>query len=175
MSSDWNRTPGRVFPGCRSCKHLDRATLACVAYPRGIPLPIASSQIDHFVSRPGQLGDTVFEQKELPRRALPRASAAPADEMVDTLVRVGLRHHGVNVYVFTSAGNRISVPRRMRARLERWALETGTALHMVAFDRRDGEDYSGHDYYYRRGIRSTTLSQMVHVTSGQHLRELVGR
>lgn len=31
-----------------------------MAYPDGIPFPIASGQVDHLVPRPGQVGDTVF-------------------------------------------------------------------------------------------------------------------
>ena len=36
----------------------------CVAYPNGIPLPIASGEIDHLILRPGQEGEILFELKE---------------------------------------------------------------------------------------------------------------
>lgn len=107
-----------------------------------------------------------------PERQLRAASAG--EEMVDTLVRIGVAMHGINVHVFMDGGShRISVPLRMRRRLERWSRESGIALHTVALDRRAEATYSGHGYYHQRGIRSTTLDKMTKVSSAQHLRDLV--
>jgi hypothetical protein len=36
-----------------------------VAYPKGIPLPIISGEVDHMVLRPGQVGDIVFEPMDV--------------------------------------------------------------------------------------------------------------
>ena len=49
--------------GCRNCGHFRGNR--CVAYPKGIPFLIASGQVDHFVPRPGQVDDTVFEPFDL--------------------------------------------------------------------------------------------------------------
>jgi hypothetical protein len=69
------------WPSCRGCVHYQRAR--CVAYPDRIPFMIMSGQADHFVVRPGQVGDTVFEPLDLQwwlktgeRR--PLAAGAPA-------------------------------------------------------------------------------------------------
>jgi hypothetical protein len=113
----------------------------------------------------------------LARPSQPRTAARTADDlpdMTDTVVRVGVRQHGINVHVFSAgASHRISVPRRVRLRLERWSAATGIALHTVAFDDRPGDEHSGHRYYHQRGIRSTALDRMTKVQSAQHLRELV--
>ncbi len=60
MSRNWERSAGfEAWPGCLGCGHYRRSR--CQAFPDGIPLPIASGEIDHLVPRPGQVGDTVFE------------------------------------------------------------------------------------------------------------------
>jgi len=60
--SDW--TPRAAALGCWTCKHFDPARLACAAYPKGIPLPIASGQVDHTVERPDQAPGILFEKVE---------------------------------------------------------------------------------------------------------------
>ena len=42
------------------------AGMTCAAYPDGIPITIASGEVDHLVVRPGQVGDTIFEVVENP-------------------------------------------------------------------------------------------------------------
>jgi hypothetical protein len=51
------------WPGCFSCAHYRYAK--CIAYPKAIPLPILSGQVDHMVPRPGQVGDIVFEPMDV--------------------------------------------------------------------------------------------------------------
>jgi hypothetical protein len=59
----WEPVPNAEnFPGCLGCGHLRRGRRAhCAPYPDGIPLAIASGQVDHMVPRPGQIGEKVFE------------------------------------------------------------------------------------------------------------------
>lgn len=133
---------------------------------------LSVQQVERQISAPASLPGEAPQAAPVVRSS---ADAGDADDMVDTVVRIGHRQHGINVYVITGAGDHVGVPSRLRRRLERWSRATGTTLHMVVFDRRISDDYSGHDYYYRSGIRTTTLAQMVRVTGGQHLRELVGR
>ncbi len=45
---------------CGACAHL-RPDNTCAAFPDRIPLIIASGEVDHWVKRPGQVGDYVFE------------------------------------------------------------------------------------------------------------------
>ncbi len=47
------------WQGCIGCAHYRHGR--CAAYPKAIPLPIISGQVDHMVPRPGQVGDIVFE------------------------------------------------------------------------------------------------------------------
>lgn len=67
---------------CFNCAHYRYAR--CAAYPRAIPLPIASGEVDHMVPRPGQLGDTIFEPmdfevwRRIGRRVPAPATPAPA-------------------------------------------------------------------------------------------------
>lgn len=62
--ADWERSEGfEMWYGCRNCGHFRGNR--CVAYPNGIPFLIASGQVDHFVPRPGQVGDTVFTTFDL--------------------------------------------------------------------------------------------------------------
>ena len=62
MSRNWERTPrSDDYPGCLACVHR-RNGVQCAAYPDRIPFPIVSGQVDHLVPRPGQVGDTVFEE-----------------------------------------------------------------------------------------------------------------
>ena len=47
------------WPGCGSCKHLHRrkpGKWTCEAFPRGIPMPIASGHIDHLHAIDGDNG-----------------------------------------------------------------------------------------------------------------------
>jgi hypothetical protein len=62
--ADWKRSIPRteLWGGCRACVHFRRDT-TCVAFPDGIPIIIASGDVDHLVVRPGQVGDTVFEPR----------------------------------------------------------------------------------------------------------------
>lgn len=54
------------WPGCFGCAHRRVGKrLYCAAYPEGIPQAIAFGEVDHLVSRPGQVGDTVFEPLDL--------------------------------------------------------------------------------------------------------------
>jgi hypothetical protein len=50
------------------CRHFDRRTRRCAAYPDRIPLPIASGEVDHRVTRPGDHG-IQFEPIEEPAKA----------------------------------------------------------------------------------------------------------
>lgn len=127
------------------------------------------------------LNETAVQQVEsnlrspLARRSTQRHAAAEPvpDDMVDTVVRIGVRLHGINVHVFADGeSHRISVPARVRRRLERWSHATGITLHTVAFDNR-GEHHSGHSYYHQRGIKSMTLDRMTKVAGPEHLREIV--
>ena len=59
MMADWERSEGfENWYGCLNCGHY--RAMRCIAYPDRIPFAIASGQVDHFVPRPGQVGDTVF-------------------------------------------------------------------------------------------------------------------
>ena len=60
------------WPGCRKCRHFHR--LHCTAYPRNIPLPIASGEVDHMVPRPGDHG-IQFEPLDAPAAVPSKASA----------------------------------------------------------------------------------------------------
>ena len=60
--SDVSDVP-RDYPGCLGCGHYRAAR--CVAYPKRIPLRILSGEVHHLVPRPGQVGDTVFEEMDL--------------------------------------------------------------------------------------------------------------
>jgi hypothetical protein len=77
--ADWNRSIPRseLWGGCRACIHFRKDT-TCAAYPDGIPIVIASGEVDHLVVRPGQVGDTVFA---------PRAAA-----MTESPTATHLRH-----------------------------------------------------------------------------------
>lgn len=58
----WQKSPDfeTKWLGCAHCEHqLGGAT--CKAYPAAIPLLIYSGDVDHLMSRPGQIGDWVFE------------------------------------------------------------------------------------------------------------------
>jgi len=61
-----NFEPSPMFskwPGCRQCKHLHADYVTCDAYPKGVPLPIASSEVDHMVFRSDQVPGILFELK----------------------------------------------------------------------------------------------------------------
>src|SRR5215207_9567992 len=82
---------GRVWGGCRLCRHF-RPDFTCVAYPQRIPIIIASSEVDHLVVRPGQVGDTVFELNEQPTglalRFLQHAASQGVPWAIDALTTV---------------------------------------------------------------------------------------
>lgn len=64
MMANWERSESFAsWNGCRNCGHFRGNR--CVAYPNGIPFLIASGQVDHLVTRPGQVGDTVFAPFDL--------------------------------------------------------------------------------------------------------------
>lgn len=65
--ADWNRSIPRtdLWGGCRACAHF-RRDITCVAFPDGIPIVIASGDVDHLVVRPGQVDDTIFEPRPAP-------------------------------------------------------------------------------------------------------------
>jgi hypothetical protein len=46
--------------GCRLCRHF-QPPFTCAAFPNGIPMAIASGDVDHLVPRPGQVDDILFE------------------------------------------------------------------------------------------------------------------
>ena len=64
---NWEPTPGvEQWPGCFGCAHRRSGRrFYCIAYPDGIPFPIASGEVDHLVPRPGQVGETIFEPLDL--------------------------------------------------------------------------------------------------------------
>lgn len=64
VGANWERAPNSDdYVGCLACVHRRRGThLCCAAYPDVIPFAIVSGQVDHLVPRPGQVGDTVFEE-----------------------------------------------------------------------------------------------------------------
>jgi hypothetical protein len=76
--ANWERSIPRdvSWGGCRRCRH-DRRDGTCVAYPKQIPIMIASGEVDHLVIRPGQVGDTVFEPR-VPTSAADDVRAAPS-------------------------------------------------------------------------------------------------
>ena len=49
---------------CDKCKHLFEDGLKCKAFPKEIPILIASGQFDHRKEYPGQENDIVFEPIE---------------------------------------------------------------------------------------------------------------
>jgi hypothetical protein len=52
-----------VWLGCGQCAHL-KPGVKCLAYPGGIPIAIASGEVDHLVERPGQVLGILFKAKE---------------------------------------------------------------------------------------------------------------
>ena len=82
MTADWTRSPGYDgWPGCRQCVHLRDDGESCTAYPAGIPLPIASGQVDHLVERPGQVAGVIFHPggTDPLRQAVEALQRAPTD------------------------------------------------------------------------------------------------
>ena len=64
MMSNWKPSDRfEEWEGCLGCAHWRYRN--CVAYPKAIPLPIISGEVDHMVPRPGQVGETVFEPMDL--------------------------------------------------------------------------------------------------------------
>jgi hypothetical protein len=51
------------WQGCLGCGHYRYSR--CAAYPNGIPIQIISGEVDHMVSRPGQVGAIVFEPMDV--------------------------------------------------------------------------------------------------------------
>lgn len=51
------------WPGCFECAHYRYNR--CAAFPERIPLLILSGEVDHMVSRPGQVGEIVFEPMDI--------------------------------------------------------------------------------------------------------------
>lgn len=49
------------WPGCSQCVHFELGK--CKAFPKGIPMSIASGSYPHLKPYPEQKGDYVFEQK----------------------------------------------------------------------------------------------------------------
>ena len=49
------------FLGCNVCVHLHDDWETCDAYPDGLPIEIASGEMDHMVERPGQVSGILFE------------------------------------------------------------------------------------------------------------------
>ncbi|MGH2587010.1 MAG: hypothetical protein ACRDJE_19015 [Dehalococcoidia bacterium] len=72
--ADWKRSIPRseLWGGCGACVHFRKDT-TCLAFPRRIPIQIASGEIDHLVVRPGQAGTTIFESKPV-REPVPQPS-----------------------------------------------------------------------------------------------------
>jgi hypothetical protein len=77
---NWDPSPQfEDWQGCIGCAHYQRGR--CAAYPKGIPLPIISGEVDHMVPRPGQVGNIVFEPMDLEvfhrtRKRVPAAKPA---------------------------------------------------------------------------------------------------
>jgi hypothetical protein len=82
--ADWERSERfEEWPSCRGCVHYDRAR--CIAYPHRIPLIILSGEVDHYMPRPGQVGDTVFEPLDLQHwlKTKERRPLAEADQTAE--------------------------------------------------------------------------------------------
>jgi len=48
---------------CEKCKYYNgKWSVTCKAFPKGIPFPISSGQIDHRKKFPGQKNDIVYER-----------------------------------------------------------------------------------------------------------------
>jgi len=45
-----------MFPACNKCEHLLRGTVACAAFPKGIPREILSGENTHKKPYPGDNG-----------------------------------------------------------------------------------------------------------------------
>ena len=52
-----------VWPGCRFCRHFREKSGTCEAFPKGIPLEVASGEVPHLAPLRGQLDKVVFTEK----------------------------------------------------------------------------------------------------------------
>ena len=66
---------GQSWGGCRVCKHF-QPDMTCIAFPRRIPIAIASGELDHLVVRPGQVGEITWELGPNPTGLAARLIAA---------------------------------------------------------------------------------------------------
>ena len=69
------------WPGCFQCGHYFGGG-RCAAFPERIPQPIMFGEVDHFVPRPGQVGETVFEPMDV-EYFLRTGKRAAADEAIE--------------------------------------------------------------------------------------------
>lgn len=57
------------YQGCSNCKHFNWKKGNCKAFPKGIPLPIKSGEIEHTKRLSGQQGETVYQPRITPDSA----------------------------------------------------------------------------------------------------------
>jgi hypothetical protein len=143
-----------------------------LAAERNLLIDVAMTPESRAVFPLAQTGSAVPRRRRRPWGL--RAAVSAEHELTDVVVTIGTQQHGINVTVFTTqTSHRISVPHRLRRRLLRWSRDANVVLHSVAFDMRGHGLYSGHGYYYSRGIKSMSLTDMTRVRDASHLRELV--
>ncbi len=70
-----------AYLGCLNCQHMNLGE-TCKAFPKGIPLPILSGELEHTKVLPGQSAPVVFEKMTEKRRRQLQAEldAIPEDD-----------------------------------------------------------------------------------------------
>lgn len=96
--------------------------------------------------------------------------------VVDVTFSRGGTRHAVEVKTVTGGTGRVTMHPTARRRRLAWASRHRTRLHTVVVDARDRFTpamFSGHETYYRRGVGSFRLSNMIAARDGEHLRSLM--
>lgn len=93
---------------------------------------------------------------------------------MDVITKIRGKAHAVEVKTLTVQKNdKLTMHPESRRRKEGYSRKYKATLHTVAVDARSGRLYSGHQVYYRRGVGSFRLTQMVPVKNAAHLRQLM--
>ena len=100
------------------------------------------------------------------------------NEPMDVVGEVGGRRYGVEVKTFVDNSNdKVTMHPDSLERKLKWGRKERAALHTVVVDGRkdtgNATMYSGHSMWYRKGVGSFRLQNMVPVRDAVHLRALV--